>query len=103
MWYNNLGEKSMQINRLFEIIYTLLHKKKVSATELAEQLGVSRRTIYRDIDTLSIAGILCTQTKDFGTETGRSKSADCCHYCYADDEFVTKQTLAEAVESNIQF
>ena len=47
----------MQINRLFEIIYILLHKKKVSATELAEQLGVSRRTICRDIDTLSIAGI----------------------------------------------
>jgi len=47
----------MQINRLFEIIYILLHKKKVSATELAEQLRVSRRTICRDLDTLSIAGI----------------------------------------------
>ena len=47
----------MQINRLFEIIYILLHKKKVSAGELAEQLGVSRRTICRDIDTLSVAGI----------------------------------------------
>lgn len=47
----------MQINRLFEIVYILLHKKKVSATELAVQLGVSRRTICRDIDTLSIAGI----------------------------------------------
>ena len=47
----------MQINRLFEIIYILLHKKKVSARELAEQLGVSSRTIFRDIDTLSSAGI----------------------------------------------
>ena len=47
----------MQINRLFEIIYILLNKKKVSARELAEQLGVSRRTICRDIDTLSVAGI----------------------------------------------
>jgi len=47
----------MQINRLFEIIYILLHKKKVSATELAEQLGVSRRTICRDIDTLSVSGV----------------------------------------------
>jgi len=52
----------MQINRLFEIIYILLHKKKVSATELAEQLSVSRRTICRDIDTLSVAGIpVCTE------------------------------------------
>ncbi|MCL2588503.1 MAG: YafY family transcriptional regulator [Oscillospiraceae bacterium] len=47
----------MQINRLLEMIYILLHKKSVSAGELAEQLGVSRRTIYRDIDTLSLAGI----------------------------------------------
>ena len=47
----------MQINRLFEIIYILLHRKKVSAAELAVQLGVSRRTICRDIDALSVAGI----------------------------------------------
>jgi predicted DNA-binding transcriptional regulator YafY len=47
----------MQISRLFEIIYILLHKKCVPARELAEQFGVSTRTIYRDIDTLSLAGI----------------------------------------------
>ena len=47
----------MQTNRLFEIIYTLLDKKRISSKELAEQLGVSRRTICRDIDTLSMAGI----------------------------------------------
>jgi len=47
----------MQINRLFEIIYILLEKKKVTATELAAHFGVSRQTICRDIDTLSTAGI----------------------------------------------
>ncbi|MCL2285010.1 MAG: YafY family transcriptional regulator [Firmicutes bacterium] len=47
----------MQINRLFEIVYTLLQKNKVSAAELAQQLEVSRRTICRDIDILSGAGI----------------------------------------------
>ena len=47
----------MQINRLLEMIYILLHRKSVPARELAEQLGVSRRTIYRDIDILSVAGI----------------------------------------------
>jgi len=47
----------MQISRLLELIYILLHRKVVPARELAEQLGVSRRTIYRDIDTLSLAGI----------------------------------------------
>jgi len=47
----------MQANRLFEIIYILLNKENVTAKELAEQFGVSTRTIYRDVDTLSLAGI----------------------------------------------
>jgi len=47
----------MQINRLFEMIYLLLEKKFMTANELAEHFEVSVRTIYRDIDTLSLAGI----------------------------------------------
>lgn len=47
----------MQIHRLFEIIYILINKKRVTAGELAEHFEVSRRTILRDIDTLTIAGI----------------------------------------------
>ncbi len=47
----------MQINRLFEIIYILLSKKTITAKVLAERFEVSVRTIYRDIDTLSSAGI----------------------------------------------
>ena len=47
----------MQVNRLFEIIYILLDKKMITAKELAERFEVSQRTIYRDIDTLSLAGI----------------------------------------------
>ena len=42
---------------MFEIIYILLDKKNVTAGELSEHFGVSRRTICRDIDALSIAGI----------------------------------------------
>lgn len=47
----------MQINRLFEIIYILLDKKTVTADYLANKFEVSRRTIYRDIETLSQSGI----------------------------------------------
>ncbi len=47
----------MQIDRLFHIVYLLLEQKSVSAKELAERFEVSTRTIYRDIDTLSAAGI----------------------------------------------
>ncbi len=48
----------MQLNnRLFEIVYILIQKKKVTAKELADRFEVSTRTIYRDIETLSIANI----------------------------------------------
>ena len=48
---------TVQINRLLEIVYVLLEKKLVTAKELSGQFGVSQRTIYRDIDSLSLAGI----------------------------------------------
>ena len=47
----------MQINRLLEIVYILLNQKNTTAKQLAERFSVSGRTIYRDIDTLSLAGI----------------------------------------------
>jgi len=47
----------MQINRLFEIVYILLAQKSATAKELAQRFDVSQRTIYRDVDTLSLTGI----------------------------------------------
>ena len=47
----------MKNSRLFEILYLLVEKRSVTAGELAQRLEVSERTIYRDIDALSAAGI----------------------------------------------
>ncbi len=48
----------MQVNnRLFEIVYILMQKRKVTAKELANRFEVSTRTIYRDLETLSGANI----------------------------------------------
>ncbi len=47
----------MKIDRLFEIVYILLDKKTVTAKYLADRFQVSTRTIYRDIDTLTLTGI----------------------------------------------
>lgn len=47
----------MKIDRLLAIVMLLLHNKKISAQDLAEYFEVSVRTIQRDIDTISAAGI----------------------------------------------
>lgn len=47
----------MKINRLLEITIILLNKGTVTAKELAGRFGVSTRTIYRDVDVLSCAGV----------------------------------------------
>ena len=49
--------KTMKDNRLFRILYYILEKGKVTASELADKFEVSVRTIYRDIDSISSAGI----------------------------------------------
>lgn len=47
----------MKINRLLEITILLLNKQTTTARELSDRFGVSTRTIYRDLDVLSSAGV----------------------------------------------
>lgn len=47
----------MKIDRLIGILSILLQKDKITAQELAEKFEVSRRTILRDVEALSMAGI----------------------------------------------
>lgn len=56
----------MQESRLFKIVYYLLEKGRSTAPELSEKFEVSVRTIYRDIDALSSAGIPIYTTQGKG-------------------------------------
>lgn len=56
----------MKQSRLFKIVYHLLEKGKSTAPELAEKFEVSIRTIYRDLDTISAAGIPIYATQGKG-------------------------------------
>jgi len=76
----------MKLNRLFEILYLLMNKKQITANELAEHFEVSKRTILRDIDALTEAGmpIYTTQGKGGGI--------------FIQDNFVFNKTLVSTVE-----
>ncbi len=56
----------MQIHRMLEIVYLLLGGKLLTAGALAERFEVSQRTIYRDVEALSAAGIPVYMTKGRG-------------------------------------
>lgn len=47
----------LQMNRLFEMVYLLMERGTLTAAELAERFEVSTRTVYRDVELLSQAGI----------------------------------------------
>lgn len=47
----------MKNSRLFQLLYLLMEHGEMTAGQLAERMEVSRRTIYRDLDALSAAGI----------------------------------------------
>lgn len=56
----------MKVDRLVSIIMILLDKERVGAQELAEMFEVSPRTIYRDIDSINLAGIPIRSTPGVG-------------------------------------
>ncbi|WP_206459274.1 helix-turn-helix transcriptional regulator [Anaerovorax sp. IOR16] len=56
----------MKVDRLVSIIMILLDKERIGAQELADMFEVSPRTIYRDIDTINMAGIPVHSTSGVG-------------------------------------
>lgn len=68
----------MKIERLIAIIMLLLERDVVPTSELAERLEVSRRTIFRDIEALNIAGmpIMITRGPSGGISLMKSYKVD---------------------------
>lgn len=83
----------MQEGRLFKIVYHLLDKGAATASELAEKLEVSIRTIYRDIDALSEAGI------PVYTEPGRNGGIRLMDHFILDRALLSKEEKQELLAS----
>jgi len=56
----------VQIHRMLEIVTLLMGGRALTAGALAERFEVSRRTIYRDVEAISAAGIPVYMTKGRG-------------------------------------
>lgn len=83
----------MQESRLFRIVYYLLEKGQATAPELAERFEVSVRTIYRDIDSLSAAGI------PIYAEAGRNGGIRLMHGFVLDQTVLSKEEKQEILSA----
>jgi len=81
----------MRADRLLSLLMLLQSKGRMTARELAEQLEVSERTIYRDMEALGIAGIpVCAERGPGGG-------------CFLLDGYQTKLTGLNAPEVRALF
>lgn len=72
--------------RLFRIVQMLMKRRHMTARELAEELEVSTRTIYRDLDALTMGGVpVYTQKGENGG-------------IFLDEHYVLSSTLINAQE-----
>ncbi|WP_144511704.1 YafY family protein [Bacillus sp. FJAT-22090] len=85
----------IKIERLLSILVILLNKEIVSAEELANKLEVSKRTIYRDVESLAISGLPVVTIHGRNGGIGLMPSYKMDRYLFSDKE---KQTIIEALK-----
>ncbi|TQR19625.1 helix-turn-helix transcriptional regulator [Psychrobacillus vulpis] len=85
----------MKIERLLSILVILLNKEIVSAEELANKLEVSKRTIYRDIESLAMSRIPVVTIHGRHGGVGLMPSYKMDKYLFSDEE---KLQIIEALK-----
>ena len=89
----------MQIDQLFELLYILIDKKLVTASDMAKRFGVSTRTIYRWLDALSLSGIPVYALKGRGGGIAISKKFTMDNTILSEDERLALVSSVRALEN----
>lgn len=89
----------MQIEELFEFVYILIDKKKVTAREMSEHFGVSTRTVYRWLEALSLSGIPVYSLKGRGGGIAISEKYALDNRILSDEEKLAILSSVKALDS----
>ncbi|MBP3742678.1 MAG: YafY family transcriptional regulator [Treponema sp.] len=89
----------MQIDQLFELLYILIDKKQVTASDMAKRFGVSTRTIYRWLDALSLSGIPVYALKGRGGGIAISEKFTMDNTILSEDERLAIVSSVRALEN----
>ena len=89
----------MKIDRLLSIVILMLNRNKVTAPELAEYFETSVRTIYRDIDTLCLAGIPVVSQQGLGGGYSLMPNFKMDRQVFTSDELMALITGLKGVQS----
>ena len=89
----------MQIEELFEFVYILIDKKKVTAREISKRFGVSTRTVYRWLEALSLSGIPVYSMKGRGGGIAISEKYALDNRILSDEEKLAILSSVKALNS----
>lgn len=88
-----------KLERLIGIIFLLINREKMTAKELAEYFSVSIKTIYRDIETLSLANIPVTSYPGVNGGYGIIKTYIIDKNTFSYDDIVSALSVLGSIKS----
>ncbi|XEC93775.1 helix-turn-helix transcriptional regulator [Paenibacillus tarimensis] len=90
----------MKLDRLLSIVILLINRKMVQAKELAERFEVSVRTIYRDIETINMAGIPIVTYQGAGGGIGLEEGYRLDRNLLTNDELAALVTALRSISTS---